>query len=182
MVAGCASSPPVRYYSLAASDVVARSGTDALPVVGLGPLELPGYLSRPQIVRRNADAEMAIDDFHRWAEPLDEAMHRVIAANLERDIGDAIVVAFPYSNFVQPDYRVHGSISRFDADEAGNAVLIVQWGIATGDRDVISQPQRSRYEAQAADPGDVSAIVAALNDTLQQFSADVAQQWPLAPE
>jgi len=175
-VAGCASSTPVRYYSLEASDVVSRPGRDQAPIVGLGPLDLPGYLSRPQIVTRSNDAEMKVDDFNRWAEPLDQSIHRVVAANVESLVEQAVIVAFPYSAFVRPDYRVHGSVSRFDADRNGNAVLIVQWGIATSEREAVGPPQRSRYESVASNPDDVGAVVKALNDTLAEFSVDIADQ------
>jgi hypothetical protein len=39
-------------------------------------------------------------------------------------------VAFPSGNLVEAEYRLQGSIVRFDADTAGRAVLVVQWGIA----------------------------------------------------
>lgn len=174
LVSACGTSTPVRYFNLKPLAYSEREESAETRIVGLGPLDLPGYLARPQIVTRGEMAEIIIDDFRRWAEPVDESIHRVVAANVESFIDGVTVVSYPYHTMAQPEYRVYGDVVRFDADETGRAVLIVQWGIAGSDRTAIMPPQRSRYVSQAAAAADTGAVVMALNDVVAQFSKDIA--------
>lgn len=173
LLGGCASSPPVQFYAL---DTVPRtSGTmDGGVTIGLGPMNFPDYLKRPQIVKRTTGSEMIIDEFQRWAEPVDRSFNRILAANVDDMLDSAVVVVFPYSMNIRIDMRVIGRVFRFDTDTAGLAVLDVQWAAGDGKDNTIVEPRRSHYEARVAEPQDYDAIVMALNETLDAFSQDVA--------
>ncbi len=176
LLAACGSSPPARFYSLQPLDLDYQADADDAIVMYLGPLRLPEYVARTQIVTRGDGAEMIVDDYHRWAEPLDDAIPRIVAVNVDNLVDGLIVVAFPGGNLAEAEYRLEGSIVRFDADAAGRAVLIVQWGIATPDGDVFVPPRRSHYEAQVSRTGDAGAVATALNDTVAQFSRNIAAE------
>ncbi len=53
---GCTVTPPSRFYILTPLDSLAAGkktrGAQNTPIIGIGPVELPGYLDRPQIVTR----------------------------------------------------------------------------------------------------------------------------------
>ena len=51
-------------------------------VVGVGPVQLPQYVNRPQIVTRTGRNELEVAPFARWGEPLEENYSRVLAENL----------------------------------------------------------------------------------------------------
>jgi uncharacterized lipoprotein YmbA len=173
MLAGCASSPPVRYYGLspvaASADKV--SGDE---IVGLGPLDFPDYLNRPQIVLRSSANEFRIGEFDRWAEPIQQTFTRSVASHVDSQLNNAIIVAFPYRDVVSPRYRIIGRVNRFDADETGKTVLVVQWGGGDHEGHSVIASRTSQYETQAADPKDYASIVAALNQTVILFSSDIA--------
>lgn len=173
LLGACASSPPVQFYAL---DTVPRTsgGEGGDITIGLGPINFPDYLKRPQIVTRTAGSEMIIDEFQRWAEPVDRSFSRILASNVDGILESAVVVVFPYSMNIRIDIRVIGRVSRFDTDTSGLAVLDVQWTAGDGKGKTIVQPRRLHYEAQASDPRDYDAIVIALNETLDAFSRDVA--------
>ncbi len=173
-LSGCGTSSPVRYFNLEPIDYGSTSSAEQRHIVGLGPLDLPGYLARPQIVTRGTNAEIIIDDFRRWAEPVDESIHRIVAANVESLVDEVTVVSYPYHTMAQPEYRIYGDVVRFDADASGEAVLVVQWGIAAADRTVVTPPQRARYGAQASNPADMGAVVTAMNEVIAAFSRDIA--------
>jgi uncharacterized lipoprotein YmbA len=173
-LAGCSTSPPVRYFSLEPVYDMVNSVDDQQPIVGLGQLRTPNFLFRSQLVTRERGGELVVHDFRRWSEPLDQAIHRVVAANTDSLVGDMTVIAFPYESRIQPAYRVHGNVERFDADTRGEAVLIVQWSITSGDGAVVTPPRRNRYAAQAASAEDPADVVAALNEVLGAFSRDIA--------
>ena len=172
---GCGSSPPVSYYDLEAleSDYVAVG--EAYMTVGVGPLRTPDYLSRSQIITRRNDATVVVDDFHRWVEPVDDAIYRIVSENLDSLIDDVVVVAFPYTHIADLDYQLIGRVSRFDADQDGTAVLQVQWGIISSRDEFLVQLKRARYEVKAAKAGDYPALARAMSEVLQQFSRDVAK-------
>lgn len=174
-IGGCGSSPPVSYYDLEALESGYEAGGKNDLIVGVGPLRTPDYLSRSQIVTRRPDATVIVDDFNRWVEPVDDAIYRVVAENLDSLMGDAVVVAFPYAHIADLDYQLVGHISRFDADQDGTAVLQLQWGVLSSTEDIVVQARRVRYEARAAEPGDYAALARAMSEVLQQFSRDVAQ-------
>jgi uncharacterized lipoprotein YmbA len=139
-------------------------------------LRIPEYLKRTQIVTRTDNAEVIVDDFSRWAEPLDQAMHSVVASNLDSLLSDVIVVAYPHITAIDFDYWIIGGVSRFDADENGKVTLIVQWGLMDSKRNIILAPLRRQFEAQANNSNDPEAIATAMNDVLNQLSHEIAEQ------
>ena len=178
MLVACGSSPPVRYYTL--STVASAPGQDAddAIMIGLGPLGMPEYLNRSQIVTRGAGAEMLVDEFSRWAEPLGLSLHRIVSTNVDNLLDGVVVVAFPYGSVIrsQVDYRLLGDVSRFDADRSGRVVLELQWVMSEVSSGIVVPPRRSRYETQAARAGDPAAIAEAMNEVLLRFSRDIADE------
>jgi hypothetical protein len=173
-LASCGSSPPVDYYAL---QPIAGSGTTVpadARIIGLGPLEVPGYLDRPQLVTQSSDGKMNVDEFNRWAEPLADALPRVVTANVDALLENAVVVRYPYGPRLRADYHLSGRVIRFDADRSGTVVLEVQWGVQDAQANNLLSPRRSRYTAQASPSQDPSSIVNAMNETVIAFSRDVA--------
>lgn len=176
LLSGCGSSPTVRYYSLGALDAGSSEAIAGTPRLGIGPFRVPDYLTRAKIVTRGDDAEVLIDDFNRWLEPVGEAFHTVVATNVDALTDDVVAVAFPYRFLHDAELRVVGRVERFDADSRGNVVLVVQWGITAGDPAFLLPPRRSVYEIEAA-AADYNAIAQAMSEALERFSRDVADGW-----
>jgi uncharacterized protein len=169
----CGTSPPVRYYALSepAATSVTKTG-DA--VVILGPFSVPRYLQRPQIVVRDADHRLELADFDRWAEAPQVAVVPWLAREVDRQLPNAVVVAFPSVGYSGAPYRVRGTIAEWDTDADGAAVLVVQWDCVTQAGSALVPLRTSRYTAQATRPGNYGDIVHALNQTLADFAKDVA--------
>jgi uncharacterized lipoprotein YmbA len=71
------------------------------------------------------------------------------------------------------DYRLTGTLLRFDADAAGTVELVIQWSVADRDGAVVVAPRTSRYGAEAApEPG---AMAVAMSDLLARLARDVVQ-------
>ncbi len=172
---GCGSSPAVRYYNLEPIEAEAHADNADTVLLGLGPLGVPQYMTRQQLVTRGRGTEMIVDDFSRWAEPLDRAIHRVLAVSVDTLMNDVTVVPFPYNNLISVTYRLVGDVERFDVDESGRAVLIVQWGVGDTDGRMYVSPRRSRFESQASSNGP-DAIVQAMANTAAQFSREIATE------
>ena len=179
LLSACGSSPPVRYFSLSSTVDDRGQHPDATVVLGLGPMRMAQYLNRSQIVTRGEGAQLNVDEFSRWAEPLEVAFHRVVATDVDNMMMGVTVLSFPLQSAVQAqvDYRVLGDVSRFDADQAGLVVLETQWGIVAADSDKwLVSTHRSRYEVKTESPDDPTAIALAMNEVLAKFSRDIVSQ------
>lgn len=174
----CGSSPPVQYFTLSTASIATPEDPAGAAILGLGPMHVPEYLNRSQIVTRGPGAEVSVDEFSHWAEPLDLALHRVVAADVDNLLDGVIVISFPYDAVIRSDvdYRVFGEIDRFDADRSGRVVLDVQWTIAKIGSGLVVPPRRSRYEARAARADDAGSVAEAMNDALREFSRDIADE------
>src|SRR5574338_1112351 len=85
LVAGCASSPPTNLYTLSpmgapASETRLPGSTPAL--VAIGPVTLPDYIDRPQIVTRQSAYRIELAAYEQWAAPLYDMLPRVLAEDL----------------------------------------------------------------------------------------------------
>ena len=91
----CASKPiEDRYYSLvlAADDVAApepAEETSAQLIVG--PIRLPAYLSQRGLAMQTGENEIQTANHHFWAEPLDEAITKVLVRDISQ-LTDAFAV------------------------------------------------------------------------------------------
>jgi hypothetical protein len=185
LLGACGSSPPVRYFSLSTTVTGGGQDSDDAAVLGLGPLRMAEYLDRTQIVTRGVGAELEVDEFSRWAEPLSPALHRVVSTDVDNLMPGVIVVAFPWESVVRAevDYRLLGDVTRFDTDSDGLVVLEVQWGSTSVESgEVLIRAHRSRYEAQAQSADDPAAVALAMNDALAKFSRDIANKLEAALE
>jgi uncharacterized lipoprotein YmbA len=183
MIIGCVNpgptaSPATRYYVLASvidsSMRLDTPGGLADIAVGIRPVAIPAYLDRPQLVTRLTDNALQVDDFSRWAEPLDESISRVIAANLQSLTGSRQLYSLPTRRSIRIDVRLTLNVLRFEADADGRVTLHVAWQIrATNDPNVILE-QRSRF-SQLSDNTSADAIVHSMSMTLAELSKQVAQ-------
>jgi uncharacterized protein len=176
MVGGCASQPS-RFYLLSA---VPNTETASLemsgqqgPTIGVGPVTLPRYVDRPQIVTRTSPYELKVAEFDRWAEALDTNFTRVLAENLSILLPTARVVMSPWPRAIPIDYQVTVDVTHFLSQVGGDSLLIADWTLFKGEGQDALTSGRSRFSAS---PGgqDYAAIVAAMSQTVASLSREIA--------
>lgn len=167
---------PSRFFVLSpapAADASAAGGGKLADLsVGLGPISVPDYANRPEIVVRNNANEVQLEPVDRWAEPLSSNVSQVLMQNLAQLLGTERVTLFPWYGTV-PKYQVQVDIVRFDQDDQRRATLIARWEI----RDVVSKSILAARQTDVTRPGtgdDTAAGVAALSATLADLSRDIA--------
>lgn len=174
---GCADSQPTRFYTLSPL-AEAPGGTPpaVLPdlTVGVGPVILPPYLDRPQLVTRAGSNRVVLADFDSWAEPLDGLFARVLAENLALLLGTDHVLALPQRRPMTLDYQVEVDVARFDVDASGNAYLDARWWVFGRNGEKLLQSARTTI-AEPSPPGDYTAAAAALSRALGDMSIEIAQ-------
>lgn len=168
-VAGCAS-PRSNFYTL--SPAAKPVTTGASYSVAVGPVSVPAAVDRPQIVVRLAANQVAIDEFHRWASPLPDAISRVIAENLAATLGTPHVTMFSQPTAAGARYRVLVDVLRFESAPGESAALDAVWtarstkdGTTRSGRTTVSEPVPDREYA---------TLAAAHSRALGRLSADLA--------
>ncbi len=178
-LAACAALPgsaPTNFYILKpAGDLKMSGGALAEGVsVGVGPVQIPGYADRPQIVTFDQGSAIEVHDFDHWAEPLPEAIRRVLTSNVSSLLGAARV--FPYPADFRPDRQaVQVAVNIIDITQSsdGRAVLSLRWHVrALYDNVVLGRFVKS-YEAPGT-PGDLGSYAEGLSGLLGRLSEDIA--------
>jgi uncharacterized lipoprotein YmbA len=176
-LAGCADSQPTRFYTLSAlANTPGGTPRTNLPelTVGIGPVNLPPYLDRPQLVTRAGDNRVVLADFDSWVEPLQGMFARVLAENLALLPGTEDVLLLPQRRDFALDRQVEVDVTRFDVDAAGNAVLDARWWVYGRNGEKLLRSGRSTV-SEPATVGDYTSAAAALSRALGAMSDEIAQ-------
>jgi uncharacterized protein len=176
-LAGCASSPPTRFFAL---DAVAPGA--ATPRATGGPVKIdavhiPPALDRDSMVRGESDNQLQISSQDRWAGDLGEMIGRVLTQDLAQRLPSGMVIA-PDSP-APPDVRgVVVDILTFQP-QAGEVVLDADWTLLAGTQ---SNPvlHRSVHLTLAAAPS-AQGEAEAMSSLLGQLADGIAAQIGGAP-
>jgi len=169
-LAGCGVSTPARFYSL---DSTARP--EAAPPLDtsiiVGPVTVPPAVDRPQFVRQVGPNRVTIDEFNRWASPLDDNVARVVAGNLEVLLGTHDVAVSSAANF-NAAYQVEIDVERFQSSPDNSALVEALWTVrrSTGGA---SRSGHTLAHEMLRDNG-FDGLVAAYSRALNQLSRDIA--------
>jgi len=177
VLSGCfGSTPPTQFYLLPSPTSVdtapPSSASQRDLTIGVGPVTLPPYLDRPQIVTRASQARLILGEFDQWGAPLRDSVTRSLAENLSLLVPTDRVVLHPWSRTTVPDYQVTLEVLQFDAGPGGAVILAVRWQILNADEKELVV-RKSRLTA-AAGGHEYEATVTAMGRTLDALSRDMA--------
>jgi uncharacterized protein len=175
VLSGCFGSPPTHFYLVPAL----TSGDTAPPAsagqrdltLGVGPVTVPPYLDRPQLVTRTSRAKLALADFDQWAGPLADTIARVLAEDLSLLLPTERVVLYPWSRALDPDYQITVEVLQFDRGPGGEVVLAARWSLL--DRDGQERVLRTARLSQTAGGADYEAMVTAMGRTLEALAQEM---------
>ncbi len=142
--------------------------------IGIGPVHLPEYLDRPEIVTRINPNELKLAELDIWAEPLEVNFTRVLVENISRLLSTEPVAVFPWGASPQIDFQIDIEVIRLDGDLAGKAFLIAQWSILNSANKSILFSKKSQYTESVGGTG-YSALVAAQSRMIGALSLDIAE-------
>ena len=142
------------------------------PALGIGPVDFPAYLDRPEIAHRSGDNQLHFADSDRWAEPLKTTFIRTLTENLAVMLPSDRISLYPWARSTRVDYQIGIDVVRFDADASGKIVLLAGWEIIRpDDSTVVSRHKRSYTETAG---GIVyPAIVAAQSRAVERLARDI---------
>ena len=165
-----------RYYTLASSAEPSVRSASGL-TVGLGPVTLPGYLSRPSLVTRVDDTQVHYAEADLWAEPLAQAVHPHAERGPLRALGGARIIDYPWYPGAPIDVAVAVNVLAFEIDTTGTATLNAGWTLRDPQsRQVGYEGQSAIVEPAGGTPGEAKgdAAVAALSRALARLSRELA--------
>jgi uncharacterized protein len=180
---GCVSlkrTPEARFFVL--RSVVEPPEAPARPtpagLVGVLPVRLPGHLERPQLVTWTGPGELRVDEYLRWAEPIDAGVSRTLAENLDALLPDHPVVRSPWPAAVTPFCRVRVDLRAFGLQESGEVRLEGRWVLlpGKGERPLAHRAVSLQRGPLPAGPGgvDASAGVEAMSGLLADLAKEIA--------
>ncbi len=127
LVAGCSALPETNYYILASDDSKdAIEQSNDGPILGLGRVSIANYLRRPGIVTRTEDFQVHAATYHRWAEPLQEGIRRLLAQRMSLGLNGYRVESEPLDRR-RWSYELNVEVDRFHSTASGNVMLGGRW-------------------------------------------------------
>jgi uncharacterized lipoprotein YmbA len=174
---GCATAPPDAFYTLTPipaghqGDVLAAGES---PAVGVGPISLPEYLDRTEIVGRNDGGSLNVDEVHLWGGSLVDDFPRVLGENLGRLLGTSRILLNTTEVRYPVDIRVAAVVLGFEVGPRAEAELKVRWMLIDPSSDRVLSVREGLYRAPVRGEGP-AARVEALSRALGDFSREVAE-------
>jgi uncharacterized lipoprotein YmbA len=170
LIAGCVSSPESRFFTLNATMNHAVESSSLSVVVG--PVSVPAAVDRPQIVVSTGPNQVRVDDYNRWASPLQSNISRVVADNLASILGTPRVTVFPQALVATADYQAAVEVQSFGSALGEAATLDAVWTVRRI-KDGKLRVGRTTVREPASERG-YDALAAAHSRAAARLSQDIA--------
>jgi hypothetical protein len=178
-VAACSTTPPVAYYTLNTlpemqQEIPAAVMDDTL-AIGVGPVEFPKFLDRPQIVTRKSQNQIQVSEFHRWAGSFPGNFSRVLAKNISILLPTDRVAVYPWGEQFSPTYRIKLDVEQFDGQVGERVVLEVTWMVTDQEGTNKLLVRKSLIEEPVPD-NNYEALVVAESNALATLSRTIVEE------
>jgi uncharacterized protein len=167
---GCGATPASRFYTLSAAAAPAAPSSNLS--VAVGPVSIPAIVDRPQIVVTTGPNQVRVEEFDRWAAPLQSGIARVVAENLVAMLGTPRVMLSSQILGADADYRAVIEVQSFDSAPGEAAVLNAVWTVRRA-RDGKAETGRTTAR-EAVQEKSYDALAAAHSRALTRLSRDIA--------
>jgi uncharacterized lipoprotein YmbA len=163
-------SATAKFYTLS-SMAKPEGEPSASYAVGVGSVSIPSAVDRPQFVVQVSENRVELDEFNRWAGPLDETIARAVAGNLAVLLGTEDVAVAPLAN-LNPVYLVTIDVQRFDSLRGEAVIVDALWAARQTKGKAIRNGRTLTREKVKDDSFD--ALAAAHSRALARLSEDIA--------
>lgn len=152
--------------------------------VGLGPIALPDYLLRSEVVTRHDGTRIVPSETERWSEPFDRGVERVLAVDLERALGAGRIVHHPWYQTNRPDVQIEVAFARCEREAlpkgASKVVVAARWTV----RELADSGRTIERESRIEKPdsgADGASTALALSQALADLAAEIAEAQKASP-
>jgi uncharacterized lipoprotein YmbA len=180
LLAGCSSAPPVQLYQLRAATPVSAPAVapTALNWQLMLPVKVPDYLDRDAVVVPQGQSGLQAQAGHRWAEPLREAVPRLLRQDLGTLLGEGRVWLAPLPPGLVIARQLRVELLALEASADRRAVdLRARWTVAVPGGAAAPQVDTVALSVPAAGT-DVDSLVAAHRLALWRLAERIAAVAP----
>lgn len=176
---GClslSSSPAPRFYTLKSVDKQQINAKFDIPpgvIVAVGPIDIPEYQDRPQIVTMDKDGMLKFAQFDRWGESLDSALARLVIDDLTVMLPAASLQIFPCNFAIPVTYHVIVDVIQLDNRLDKDVFLVCQWSIIDAKSKQMLLTKRSEFR-QPVNPHNYFGLASALSAASVSLSSEIA--------
>lgn len=177
---GCISagnSPNSRFYMLKHADTDKPTQKFEIPagiITVIGPVSVPQYLDRPQMVTQDDRGMMHFAQFDRWGESLDVEIAGLVINDLHLLLPNGTFETFP-SNFAIPlNYQVIVGVQQLQINLKKDLMLVAQWSIIEADTRKMLFTKRSEVVVQVV-PHNYSGLADALSKAVDSLTVEIAE-------
>jgi uncharacterized lipoprotein YmbA len=171
----CASSPPLRYYSLDDGRPMAVGLPNGVSVA-IMQVNLPELVDRPQLVVRSDGHRVQLSENDRWAEPLRRQVPRLLARDLgvALDSGRVVALSVDAREF-DIDFRVVVDVQHLEVVLGQRVELDAVWRVERRNgRPVFGRSQLVEGLSDKAAPDDHAAAVNAERKVFRTLAKNIA--------
>jgi hypothetical protein len=144
-------------------------------IIAVGPVSIPQYQDRPQIVTQDKDGLLEFAQFDRWGEGLNIGMSRVITENLVRMLPGASIEMFPVNYAIPVKYQVIVDVVGLESELGKDAYLVAQWSIIDSKNKKMVFTKRSEF-LQPITPPDYVGLSNVLSAACVSLSGEIAEE------
>jgi hypothetical protein len=176
---GCAGSAPAKFYTLSPLPIPGgvkseKEAADRALAIGIGPVRLPQYLVRKEIVTRTDANKIDLAEYDLWGGSLQDDFSRNLLENLSLLLAGNQVSLSPWPGMGTLDYRVGVDVTRFDGNRGGDVVLIANWTIRGGEGTKVILVQNSRIQEPSGGQS-YEAMVGGMSRALGRLSGEIGE-------
>jgi uncharacterized protein len=167
---GC-STPQAKLYTLSPAPGATLKADPAASTFGVavGPVSVPAIVDRPQIVVSKGANQVGVDEFNRWASPLQGNIAHVVAADLSVLLGKLSVTS---NVAAEAEFHVAIDVQAFESTPGDAVVLEAVWTVR---RSVDGATKTAKAAIREPCQGSgYAAVAAAHSRALNQVSEDIA--------
>lgn len=183
LLGGCISlpnspiSPTPRFYMLSAvneNQVSKKINITPGVIIGVGPVKLPEYLDRPQMVTTEKQGILKFDEFDRWGESLDMGIARLMREDLTVMLSKAKLTLYPWNPSMAVKYQVVTEVVQLDSELDKDMIFVVQWTVIDAQSSKAVVIKRSEFR-QPILPQNYSGLAKALSTACASLSSQIAE-------
>ena len=183
LLGGCISlpnspmSPTPRFYMLSAineTQVSKKINITPGVIIGVGPVKIPEFLDRPQMVTKDKEGILKFDEFDRWGESLDLGVARLIREDLTVMLPGAKLTLYPWNPSIAVKYQVVVEVVQLDSELDKDMSFVVQWMVIDVQNSKTVIIKRSEFR-QPIIPQNYSGLAKTLSTACASLSSQIAQ-------
>lgn len=179
-VTGCSvigDSQPTQFYVMSEADnaFLTSKRVQVSPDLrlGIGPISIPGYANRAQIVTIGRGAQLKVSDLDHWAEPVQENVERILVGNLSTLISPQQIYPYPVDfHLGAGSLQMTVEIRDMIQTETGMIRLTASWNIKRVQDNELLLRQTKAYQMQQK-PDDYAILASSLSALFGYLAVDM---------